>query len=98
MVRRFCNVIIYFQIINTNTNQYENTILLIDGMTRMTNDLRYIAQYYFNEAEVGSPYISILIEIDYKFNEGCEEIIRLLRALKNQLRYNNCLCNTYNSC
>ena len=73
-------------------------MLLIDGMVQMTNNLRHIAQYYFNEAEVGSPYIAILIEIDYKFIEGCEETIRLLRALKNKLRHNNCLCNIYNSC
>ena len=64
----------------------------------MTNALRLIAQYYFNEAKVGSPHISILIEIDYKYNQGCEELMLALRALKNKLRYNHCLCNTYNSC
>ena len=64
----------------------------------MTLALQRIAQYYFNEAEVGSPYISTLMEIDYQFNAGCDDLIKLLRAMKNSLRYDICICQTINSC
>ena len=60
--------------------------------------LQRIAQYYFNEAEVGSPYIASLIEIDYQFSAGCDEMIKLLRAVKNYLQYDICICDTINSC
>ena len=62
---------------------------------QMTLALKQIAQYYFNEAEVGSPYISTLMEIDYQFISGCEDMVRILQALKNKLRYNFCFCNTF---
>ena len=64
----------------------------------MTLALQRIAQYYFNEAEVASPYISVLMEIDYQFNAGCDDLIKLFRAVKNDLQYEICICNTINSC
>ena len=64
----------------------------------MTNTLRQIAKYYFGEAKVDASYMTPIIRIENKFNEGCEEFLRLLQALKNNLQYNHCLCNTHNSC
>ena len=83
-----------FQISNTHNSDEEHAEQLVIKALEMTFALKQIAQYYFNEAEVGSPYISTLIEIDYQFNSGCEDMVRILRALKNKLRYNFCFCNT----
>ena len=85
---------IYFQIIN-DSNESERTILLIDRMLQMTNALQRITQYYFSQTQMVP---SNMLSLSNKFNEGCEEIIRLLQAIKNKLRYNYCICNTHNSC
>ena len=73
-------------------------MLIIDRILEMANTLRHIGQHYFGEAKVDAKYITPIIRIENEFNEGCEEFIRLLQALKNHLQYNLCLCNTHNSC
>ena len=71
--------------------------LVVDSLQKSLA-LQRISQYYFNEAEVASPYIAQLMEIDYMFNTGCDDLIKLLRAVKNNLRYDICVCATINSC
>ena len=83
---------------NTFSSDEEYAEALVVKALEMALALRHIAQYYFNEAEVGSPYISILIEIDYQFISACEDLIKIFRALKHKLRYNYCFCNTINTC
>ena len=87
-----------FQISNTFSTDEEYAEYLVTNALQMTLALQRIAQYYFNEAEVASPYISVLMEIDYHFNAGCDDLIKLFRAVKNNLQYEICICNTINSC
>ena len=75
-----------------------DVINLIERALDMTYSLKQIGQYYFNEAEFQSPYISILIEIDYQFHDGCDHMIKILDALKNKLQINHCICNKFNTC
>ena len=89
---------LYFQISNTYATDEEYAEYLVKNTLQMSLALQRIAQYYFNEAEVGSPYISTLMEIDYQFNAGCDDLIKLLRAVKNSLKYDICICETINSC
>ena len=76
----------------------EHVIDLIERALDMTYSLKQIGQYYFNEAEFGSPHISVLMEIDFQFIDGCEHMVRILEALKNKLQINHCICNKFNSC
>ena len=76
----------------------DDVIDLIEKALEMTYSLKRIGQYYFNEAEYRSPYISSLIEIDYEFNDGCDHMIKILNALKNQLQFNHCMCNKFDTC
>ena len=83
---------------NTFSSEGEYAEQLVSKALEMTFALQRIAQFYFNEAEVGSPFISVLLEIDCQFSAGCDDIIRILRALKNKLCYNICFCNTIDTC
>ena len=97
-VRYFIESFCIFKISNTFATDEEYADHLVLSALQMSLALQRIAQYYFNEAEVASPYISTLMEIDYLFSNGCDDLIKLLRAVKNDLRYNICICNTINSC
>ena len=71
---------------------------MVQKALEMTYALQRIAQYYFNEAEVSSPYIAVLIEFDFQFNTGCDQMIQILKALKNKLYFDYCFCNTLETC
>ena len=88
----------YFQCTNSFSSTEAQAEYLTTKALEMTFALQRIAQFYFAEAELGSPYISILLEIDNQFIDGCEDLIKILRALKNQLQYNICFCNTLDCC
>ena len=63
----------------------------------MAISLQTIGNHYFEETHFG-PQQHRLLSIQNQFNNGCDHIIRLLKATQTFLRYNFCLCNTFNSC
>ena len=69
-----------------------NILKMIRNTLEMTHCLKRIAQFYFNEAQMNSRNISMLIEIDFQFITGCDSIIEILNAVKNKLLNNSCFC------
>ena len=63
----------------------------------MIQCLKRIAQYYFNEAQVGSRNVAVMMEIDFQFTTGCDSITEILNAVKSKILNDSCYCLTNNN-
>ena len=84
----------YFQVYNRQLSDRTNLIRLLSNSIVMVHSLKRISHFYFNEAQIGSPNIAVLLEVDFQFHAGCDLLSDLLRAVKAKIIHNTCFCLT----
>ena len=75
----------------------ENSNDSLEKSLQMTEALQTIAHHYFRQTQFG-PNQYRLLDFQNQFDDGCDKLTKLLKTTQILLRFNYCLCNTYNTC
>ena len=83
--------------IKIRLNSFKSSSDFLQEALRMTKALHKIGHHNFQETRFG-PNQYGLLNIQNQFADGCDQLIKLLKATNTFLHFNHCLCNTFKSC
>ena len=83
--------------ITIRLNSFKSSSNFLQEALRMTEALIKIGHHYFQETQFG-PNQYGLLNIQNQFADGCDQLIKLIKATNTFLHFNYCLCNTFKSC